>query len=180
MQFHLSHGDKRKFLNVVNASFGSKDAKRGCDYRLSIVDLTSYIVKHGLLRDYHLLFTILVEIQSLLYADESKRTCKAILRLYNLTFVHAIETRGLFKKPKKLTVRKMFGQYHHALTVHAPQQFRIVPISSTNAENEERSFNFLKTISTQTSNHHPDNVISNAFIRAQVSKIAHQNIIRLK
>ena len=107
--------------------------------------------------------------QSILYIDESKRTSKAILRLYNLAFIHAIETRRLFKTPKKLTVRKMFGQYHHALTVHAPQQFRIVPLSSTNAENEERSFNFLKTISTQTSNHHPDNVIANAFIRAQVS-----------
>ena len=91
-----------------------------------------------------------------------------------------LKQEGCLKSQKKLTVRKMFGQYHHALTVHAPQQFRIVPISSTNAENEERSFNFLKTISTQTSNHHPDNVISNAFIRAQVSKIAHQNIIRLK
>lgn len=63
----------------------------------------------------------------------------------------------------------MFGQYHHILTVHAPQQFRIVTLSSTNAENEERAFNFLKSISTQTSNYHPENVIANAFMRSQVS-----------
>ena len=33
---------------------------------------------------------------------------------------------------------------------------------------EEREFNFLKSISTSASNHHPENVIQNAFVRLQV------------
>lgn len=127
------------------------------------------MIKNGCFKNFHKLLTTLVEMQSLLYADEAKRTSKSILRFYNLSFIHAVEMRKLFKNPKKLTSRKMFGQYHHALTVHAPQQFRIVSLSSRNAENEERAFNFLKSISTQTSNHHPENVIVNAFIRSQVS-----------
>ena len=79
-----------------------------------------------------------------------------------------MEIKRLFAKTKHLTLRKMYGQYHHAFTVHAAQQFRIVALSSVNAENEERSFNFLKRVSASSSNHHPGNVLTNAFIRLQV------------
>ena len=41
-------------------------------------------------------------------------------------------------------------------------------LPSSNAEDEERMFKFLKTAATWTSNHHPDNVLSNAFIRLQI------------
>ena len=90
------------------------------------------------------------------------------MRLYNLTFIHAMEIKKLIGKTKHLTTRKMHGQYYHALIVHAAQQMRIVSLSSVNAENEERSFNFLKTVSASSSNHHPENVLTNAFIRLQV------------
>ena len=80
-----------------------------------------------------------------------------------------MEAKRLFNKPKSLTLRKFFGQYFHALISHAPQQFRIMSLSSPNAENEERSFNFLKKVSTLTSNHHPENVMTNAFIRIEKS-----------
>ncbi|XP_066910493.1 uncharacterized protein [Clytia hemisphaerica] len=63
----------------------------------------------------------------------------------------------------------MFGQYHHALIIHAPQQLRIVSLSSTNVENEERQFNFMKTASSLTSNHHPENVLVNCIIRLQAT-----------
>ena len=52
----------------------------------------------------------------------------------------------------------MFGQYYHALIGHAPQQFRIMSLPSSNTEDEERSFNSLKTLSASSSNHHADNV----------------------
>ena len=71
--------------------------------------------------------------------------------------------KKLIGKTKHLTTRKMHGQYYHALIVHAAQQ-----MSSVNAENEERSFNFLKTVRISSSNHHPENVLTNAFIRLQV------------
>ena len=66
----------------------------------------------------------------------------------------------------------MFGQYYHALTGHAPQQFRIKSLPSSNTEDEERSFNSLKTLSASSSNHHADNVLLNAFIRLQVKSDA--------
>ena len=66
----------------MNASFAGKDAKRECDYRLSLVDLSKLIVGQNILKEYHLLFLSLVEIQGILYAAEVRRTAKEILRLY--------------------------------------------------------------------------------------------------
>ena len=43
----------------------------------------------------------LVEIQHLLYADDEKRISQAILRLYNLTFTHAIFLNILLGKNLK-------------------------------------------------------------------------------
>ena len=54
------------------------------------------------------------------------------------------------------------------MVCHSPQQFRIMSLPSSNAEDEEHMFKFLKSASTWTSNHHPDNVLSNAFVRLQV------------
>ena len=109
------------------------------------------------MKDFRILFETLVEIQGLLYSHEDHRT-----------FVHGMEARQLFKKPKALIKRKMFGQYFHALICHAPKQFRVFALTSTNAENEEREFNFLKNVSTPTSNHYSENVLTNAFVRTQV------------
>ena len=118
------------------------------------------------MKDFRILFENLVEIQGLLYSHEDHRT-----------FVHGMEARQLFKKPKALTKRKMFGQYFHALICHAPKQFRVFALTSTNAENEEREFNFLKNVSTPTSNHYSENVLTNAFVRTQVKFLKITTII---
>ena len=115
-----------------------------------------------------LLFETLSEIQEIVYGHDKDRSSKKVLRLYNLTFVHGMEAKRIFKIQKSLTSRKMFGQYFHASISHAPQQYRVMAMSSTNAENEERSFHFLKKVSTLTSNHHAENVLINAFTRTQV------------
>ena len=103
-----------------------------------------------------------------MYASDKDRSLEKILRFHNLTFLHATTLLDVFGKTKSLTTRKMFGQYYHALVSHAPQQYRIMAMTTSNAEDEERQFNFLKTTATQTSNHHSDNVLMNAFIRSQV------------
>ena len=66
----------------------------------------------------------------------------------------------------KLTKKKFYGKYLHALIAHEPMLLRMVSGKSTNAE-EERTFNSLKTITTTTPNFHPDHVILNAIIRYQ-------------
>ena len=67
-----------------------------------------------------------------------------------------------------MTERKLFGQYYHALISHAAQQFRIINLSSCNAEGEERAFHFFKEVSKRTSNRHAEQMLFNAFIRLQV------------
>ena len=61
------------------------------------------------------------------------------------------------------------GKYFHAITSHSAMQYRIVSGRASNTEQEERVFQFLKNISTNTSNHHPDHVILNSLIRIQVT-----------
>ena len=55
---------------------------------------------------------------------------------------------------------------------------RIVSGSSCHTESEERTFHHLKTITTNTSNHHPDNVILNAIIRTQIKSQAEKELPR--
>ena len=104
---------------------------------------------------------------------------KVILHLYLQTFLQAI----LIKRNLKITSvteRKFFGKYYHAIVTHAYDQYRILDGRTSNTESEEHTFSFAKKISDDTSNHHPDNVISNIFICAQVreSFLGSNNIIR--
>ena len=110
------------------------------------------------------------EIQEIIYSAESKRTSTLILRYHNVTFQHALLINQVIQKPKSLTSRKLFGHYYHSIIVHSPQQLRVISGPSSNVEDEERTFNFLKTITKATSNHHPENVLLNAMIRIQVKE----------
>ena len=55
-------------------------------------------------------------------------------------------------------------------TIHSPQQLPVISGPSSNTEDEERTLNFLKTITKSTSNHHPENVLLNAMVRIQVKE----------
>ena len=93
IQYHLDKQEKEKFSALIHASFSGEEAKRGCDYRLSLVDVSKMMLEKNILRRFHSLFLTLVEIQGILYSSEIKRTSKQILRLYNLTFIHAMEIK---------------------------------------------------------------------------------------
>ena len=68
---------------------------------------------------------------------------------------------------KILTQRKFFGVYYHSLMIHAREQYRIVSGSTANTEREEAIFTNIKKFANETSNHQPENIISNAVIRYQ-------------
>lgn len=70
--------------------------------------------------------------QGILYKSEENRTPISILRLYNQSFQHAMILNEVIKNTISLTKRKMFGQYYHALTVHAPDQYRLFSGPTTN------------------------------------------------
>ena len=99
-----------------------------------------------------------------------------IYYLYSQTFLHMIMIKiNLENNIKSMTQRKVFGKYYHAIISHASDQCRIINGRSSNTESDERYFHTIKDISNNTSNHHPDNVISNAFIRCQVRKDFHED-----
>jgi len=164
---HVSKTEKSTFKEAAHVSFAGKEVKRAADYRKSLVDLTIFL-KDKFDTRFVSLLRQLCEIQQILYAGEDERSLKSVLRLHNLTFSHATMLWEVMGKPKTITSRRLFGQYYHALISHALQQYRLMPLTSANTEDEERAFNFLKEISKHTSNHHADNVLLNSFIKLQV------------
>ena len=74
-----------------------------------------------------------------------------------------------------LTNRKLYGKYYHGLIRNAPKQLRLISGKSSHAEQEEREFNYLKSIAKLTSNHHASNVDFNLWIRYQVN-ISHKSL----
>ena len=177
--FHLTKPEKLVFNETIKSSFSGREVKRAADYRQSLIDSVMFL-KGKINPEVCELLCQLCEIQEILYADEWLRTPQKILRLHNLVFLHAVTMQNLLGTGKSLTTRKLFGQYYHALINHSPHQFRIMSLISSNTEDEERAFNVLKEISTNTSNHHPDNVLLNAFIRLQVRDDSNQNLTSRK
>ena len=103
------------------------------------------------------------EIQHILYLEEANRTIENILRLHNL--LHSWLLKYVVgPNPKGLTSRCFYGKYFHAIVCHSSS----VSGKSANTEQEEHVFNTLKTITGNTSNHHPDHVLLNRIIRLQV------------
>ena len=97
------------------------------------------------------------EIQHLMYTSGENRTMDNILRIHNQTFLHMLFLKKIIKSnplSPKLSAKKK-GKYLHTLLTHGPQMFRIISSS-------------LKTITSLTSNFHPDHVLLNCLIRLQV------------
>ena len=164
---HLENEEKKLFKESARASFRGKEAKNGGDYRRSLVDLTIYL--DGEMTDSYIkLMRQLAELQEIAYSGEDKRTGRSILRFHNVSFLHAVLMNELFETSKSMTRRKLFGQYSHSLTSHAPIQYRILDLVSANTEQEEAAFNFMKEVSKHASNHHPDNILLTSFLRIQI------------
>ena len=78
-------------------------------------------------------------------------------------------TINIRHKLKSLTERKLFGTYYHVITCHAPTQYRILSGRAANTE-KEACFTGIKTDTKLTSNYHPENLVTNAIVRAQAQK----------
>ena len=118
----------------------------------------------------------LAEIQDICYLPENERTPQKTLHLNNLTFIHGmLLTINIRPKLKSLTERKLFGTYYHAIICHAPTQYRIPSRRAANTEKEETFFAGIKTDTKLTFNYHPENLVTNATVRAQARKIFSSN-----
>ena len=89
--------------------------------RISLITVY-HVLKNDLTEDVRELLSTLVEICELAYSSSDKRSSKSILRLFNITFKHAVLLTQLFpKEPKKISKQKLFGIYFHSITCHLPE-----------------------------------------------------------
>ena len=161
---------KAKLLEAVSLTTGRKETKRAVDFRCSLITTASYVRGTAISRVQNLLDTA-VHMQDILYKDDEARSPRLILRYHNYSWYHHMlykETIGF--QLRKMTVRKFDGTYLHDLTAHGPIQLRIVSGRSANAEEEERTFNTVKSITNTTSCYRPGHIISNIFIRLQAEE----------
>ena len=113
----------------------------------------------------------MAEIQETCYLPENEQTSQKVLRLNKLTFIHGmLLTINIRPKLKSLAERKLFGTYYHAIIFHVPTQYRILSERAAKTEKEEAFFTGIKTGTKLTSNYHPENLVTNAFVRAQAQK----------
>ena len=64
----------------------------------------------------------------------------------------------------------MFGHYLHALTYHAPTQYKLASLRFLNTENQERLFGQARTIADACINHHAENTIPQIVIHLQAKQ----------
>ena len=117
------------------------------------------------------LLDTMVDMQDILYKDDKRRSPRLILRCHNSSWYHHIPCQEIVGfNLQKMTVRKFYGANFHDLTARAPLQLQIISGCSSNAEEEERTFNTFKAITNTTSNYRPAHIISNIFIHLQAEE----------
>ena len=167
---HIPKKMKETFSNTIQKSFNGKDPKNSSDYRKSLLIVGNCLQENLPGNIITRIILTLAEIQEICYLPENERTPQKILHLNNLTFIHGmLLTINIRPKLKSLTERKLFGTYYHAITCHAPTQYRILSGRAANTE-KEAFFTGIKTDTKLTSNYHPENLVTNAIVRAQAQK----------
>ena len=139
---------------------------RGSDYRRAAVKLPAVLRTTASTKVVHLVNT-LAELSLLLYITEEDRSPRLILRLYNISFLHAIYCTEVLQPVKQLSPGVVFGLYFHKLTKHAAEETRCVSGYTRIAENEERVFKELRKLQVCTSGR-PDEVAKQLMERIQI------------
>ena len=152
-------------LHKIQNAVLNKDTLRGSDYRKAVILMfkkLEEICPGSMLTK---IYETAVHICKLLYAPDTKRSPKTVLCLHNLALLHGVLFTQIFANPKRLTRRKVFGRYFHAITTHSPLVYRIVCPRSINTEQHERVFGQIKQITKETSNQSPNHIITNIMQR---------------
>ena len=103
----------------------NKDTKRAVDYSKT-ANLSMHL-KDKINNDIYQIILTGCNMQEILYASEQERNMKLILRYHLQSYIHTYLLIDLVgKKPKGITVRKLYGKYFHSLSRHAGKQLRIV------------------------------------------------------
>lgn len=155
-------------LNEITSITLNKEKLRCTDYRRALLQITLQLAKLlNVPSDVMELLLTFSEMMGIFYADDEKRTAKQVLRLYNLSFRHALAVQSVLIPPKSMTRRKMQGIYYHQIINHSAFIYRIICLKSINAELFERYFERIEDITRKTWSKHPEDLVSNAFLHVQ-------------
>ena len=147
----------------------SKEKTTGADLRCCLIEVYILLSKSNMVSgDILLLLASLVRVSGILYSSYGSRSQRQVLALYNVWLHHELCSELL--TPLHISRTKMFGNYLHALTSHAPQQYEILCLKSVNTENHERFFGQTRRSATLTSNRTPENIIFNILLRLQAKR----------
>ena len=137
----------------------------GSDLRIALIEINKLLHSLDVSSDIKNLLSTAVKISELLYSQESKRTPKSILQLYNCTWLGFIIMSSV----------KLFSQllekwltWNFLACTYIPHQYEIVSLRSVNAE---RMFQQAKKIARNTTNRKPENVIPSILLRLQAKQI---------
>ena len=163
---HITDVDTLVTLKETLSIALRKDKLRCTDYRRALLQVTILLAEKadgGVIE----LLTTLAEMMGTFYAKEESRNPKQILRLANLAFKHALAVRAVLTPPKTMTQRKLYGIYYHSAVHHAAVIYRLVCLSSINAELFERFFDRIVDITRKTWSKHAEDLVPNAFLHIQ-------------
>ena len=126
------------------------------------------------------LFRTATEISEIMYmyARDSKRTPKEVLRFHNLTYQHGKLCMDLFAQ--RSTKNPVFGRYFHPITCHSPLLLRVICLRSVNTEEQERMFGQAKQITKSTSCLRPNHVITKIITRVHAEAKAESNTLKFQ
>ena len=113
-------GEVKEKVDIIVGSVLGKETLRGSDYRKGSILILKMLQEFTPNSPLTTLLSTAVEMTELLYCDPTKRRSQSVLRLHNITFVHAKLCVDLFGEPKTISSRRMFGRYFHALTNKCP------------------------------------------------------------
>ena len=143
-------GETLGVLKHIQATALNKSTLRCSDYRKAL------ILIYNALRQCNSpnleileLFRTATEISEIMYARDSKRTLKEVLRFHNLTYQHGKLCMDLFAQ--RSTKNPVFGRYFHSITCHSPLLLRVICLWSVNTEVQERMFGQATQITKSTS-----------------------------
>ncbi len=165
---------KQTIAKLIQCSL--KEAPSGAVIRIAIIQTFLKLLKlQNVENKVKELLGTLVKISQILYLPDSCRTPTTVLQLYNVTWLHHELCCELIPTPHTQTRDRMYGLYLHALTVHAPIQYQMVCLRSTNTENTEREFSQIKNIALKATNRKLENALTTVLLTMQAKQIIGTN-----
>ena len=160
---HITDVDTLETLKETLSIALKKDKLRCIDYRQALLQVTILLAGKADNNVMDLLAT-LAEMMGIFCGKGNTKCAKEILRLANLSLKHALAMRAIVTPPKTMTIRKLYGIYYQSAVYHASVTYRLVCLSSIDAELFERFFDRIVDITRKTWSKHIEDLVPDAFL----------------